>query len=435
MDPRFEAARQLLSAFKGDVYVYGPGCLNRAGELAARLGKRAAVVVGGHGKAWARPVHEALEESLAESGIEIAGGLVPGSRPNAPREDVLRLKRAIQEREPDLVVAAGSGSSIDAVKCASAMVALGEKHTDFEEYFGVDRVNAMLAAEGRKTLPLLAVQLAASSAAHLTRYSNITDSESAQKKLIVDQAMVPPAALFDYSVTTTQPRELTADGALDGMAHALEVLYGAKGKLLEQVRPVALLAIEMVVNYAKRACDSPDDLEAREALGLATDLGGYAIMLGGTGGGHLTSFSLVDVLSHGRACALTNPYYTVFFAPAIEDQLRDLGKVFAGAGYLGAGYLDAGLLSLSGRDLGRAVAEAMLALNRDIGCPTTLGEVQGFSAAHIQRALRAAGNPQLAMKLKAMPVPLSANTVNDYMGPVLAAARTGDFSLIRNMAR
>jgi len=98
-----------------------------------------------------------------------------------------------------------------------------------------------------------------------------------------------------------------------------------------------------------------------------------------------------------------------------------------------AGYTTADLDALKGRDLGLAVAEAMLALSRAIDFPTTLGEVDGFCDAHIQRALTAAKNPQLDMKLKSMPVPLSAETVDDYMGPILEAARTGDFALIRNM--
>ena len=67
-------------------------------------------------------------------------------------------------------------------------------------------------------------------------------------------------------------------------------------------------------------------------MGLATDLGGYSIMLGGTNGGHLTSFSLVDILSHGRACAIMNPYYVVFFAPAIEEPLRMVGNILKEAG-------------------------------------------------------------------------------------------------------
>ena len=183
-----------------------------------------------------------------------------------------------------------------------------------------------------------------------------------------------------------------------------------------------------MVNYLPRVMENPQDAEAREALCLATDLGGYSIMLGGTNGGHLTSFSLVDVLSHGRACAMMNPYYTVFFAPAIEEPLRLVGSI-----YRDAGLAEADLESLGGRDLGVAVAEAMLEFSRRIGFPTRLSEVEGFRAGHIERALAAAKNPQLKMKLENMPVPLTAEMVDAYMGPVLEAARDGDLSVIRNV--
>jgi len=49
--------------------------------------------------------------------------------------------------------------------------------------------------------------------------------------------------------------------------------------------------------------------------------------------------------------------------------------------------------------------------------------------------LAAAQNPQLEMKLKNMPVPLSASMVDEYMAPVLQAAETGDFDLIKDIAQ
>jgi hypothetical protein len=119
----------------------------------------------------------------------------------------------------------------------------------------------------------------------------------------------------------------------------------------------------------------------------------------------------------------------VLFAPAIERQLRVLGEV-----YQRHGLLDAQLDRLRGRDLGLAVAEGMLALSRRVGFPTTLAEVPDFEPGHIERALTAAKDPQLAMKLKNMPVPLSADQVDGYMGPVLEAARTGNLSIIRNLS-
>jgi alcohol dehydrogenase class IV len=173
--------------------------------------------------------------------------------------------------------------------------------------------------------------------------------------------------------------------------------------------------------------DDPYDLEAREALGLAADLGGYAVMVGGTNGGHLTSFSLVDILSHGRACSIMNPYYTVFFAPAIQRQLGKLAELLHRAGLI-----ETSDASLSGRRLGEAVAFGLMAFSRRLGFPTTLQEVSGMTQEHIQRALDAAKNPQLAMKLNNMPIPLSAESVDTYMAPVLHAAFAGDLSGILN---
>jgi alcohol dehydrogenase class IV len=194
------------------------------------------------------------------------------------------------------------------------------------------------------------------------------------------------------------------------------------------VEDVAGVAIELVVEHLPKALADPADTRARDALCLATDLGGYAIMLGGTNGGHLTSFSLVDVLSHGRACAMLNPYYTVFFAPAIEGALRTVGSI-----YRHAGYTSADMDRLEGRDLGVAVAEAMIEFARRIGFPTRLNQVEGFTEGHMERALAAAKNPQLRMKLENMPVPLTAEMIDEYMGPVLLAARDGDLSLIKNV--
>jgi len=419
----FEKARELVRGFTGDNYAFGAGALNRTGELAAQLGKSAAVIHGVH--PGVEKVIDQVKDSLRSAGVTVLRELI-GAAPNAPREDVFRLGDQVGELRPEVIVVIGGGSTIDAAKAASVLATLGGP---IDRYFGTAMVTDALNSSGKKLIPAVAVQTASSSGAHLTKYSNITDLKTGQKKLIVDEAIVPPRAVFEYDVTTSMPPGFTADGAMDGIAHMIEVLYGAVGQdFYEKAAEVAAVGVKLIVHHVERAVAAPTDLEAREALGLGTDLGGYAIMIGGTNGGHLTSFSLVDILSHGRACAITNPYYTVFFAPAIEKPLRLLGRI-----YKDAGLTQADMDSLSGRELGVAVAEAMIALSKRIGFPATLGEVEGFTDGHIERALTAAKDPQLKMKLQNMPVPLTAEMVDEYMGPILEAAKDGDLSRIKNV--
>jgi alcohol dehydrogenase len=418
----FEKARKLLQDFKGDAYLYGNGILKEVGKIAATLGKKAVLIYTEFPgvDAYVAVIRNAAEQA----GITIT--IIAGARPNAPREDLARITQELKNANPDVIVSFGGGSTIDAAKSAEVLRTLGG---DIEDYFGVGLVSKKMQATGRKLTPHIAIQTAASSGAHLTKYSNITDLKTGQKKLVVDDAIVPSHPVFDYTLTHTAPPALTVDGALDGVAHILEVFYSAVGKpYYDQLGKIAETGIALIVQYLPKIKKNPQDKEAREALCLATDLGAYAIMLGGTNGGHLTSFSLVDILSHGRACALLNPYYTVFFAPAVEAPLQVIGKIFKAAGYL-----KEDLTTLKGRDLGVAVANGMFTFARAIDFPTTLSEVEGFTQAHIERALTAAKDPQLKMKLENMPIPLTAEMIDEYMRPILEAAKTGDVRLIKNV--
>jgi len=418
----FDKARALLHQFKGDSYLAGPGVLpDVGGRLAA--GQSAALVRGTF--AGSDEFAEVIKESLAKSGVKLIAE-IKGARPNCPREDLFRIADELKKAGPDAVISFGGGSTIDAVKAAVVLAVLGGQ---VDDYFGVGLVTERLRNDPKSLMPHLAIQTAASSAAHLTKYSNVTDTSTGQKKLIVDDAIVPAHPAFDYEVTYNAPKVLTIDGAMDGMSHALEVLYGAVGKpSYGQIEEVAGTCITLAIGGLLQIVEDPHDKQARHALCLATDLGGYAIMLGGTNGGHLTSFSLVDILTHGRACAIMNPYYTVFFAPVIEEPLRLVAGI-----YRQAGLLKACVKNMHGRNLGLAIAEAMFELARRVGLPTRLADVEGFSDAHIDRALAAPKNPQLKVKLQNMPVPLTAGMVDEYMGPVLKAARDGHLELIRNV--
>jgi len=422
-----ERASAILKEFKGEKYAFGSGVLDEAsGKFAAEMGKKA-MFIGPTGFEWYEPTRDRILKSLEAAGVEVVD-IVRSADPNAPFVDVYRIHSHIMHKKPDVLVVADGGSSIDATKAAATLATLGDIQPEIDPFFGVGEVTKVCQDSGRTIMPVVAIMMAASSGAHLTKYSNITDPIAGQKKLIVDEAIIPPRAVFDYDVTATQPMSLTLDGGLDGIAHCLEVYFGAPPDTRNRARQIAELGLELVIQGLTQIKKDSSDVEARTLLGLGTDLGGYAIMIGGTSGAHLTSFSLIDVLSHGRACALMNPYYTVFFAPAIEDQLRVIGRI-----YKKYGYIDADLDNLSGRELGLAVARGMVEFSRFLEFPTCLSEVAGITDIHIDRCLTAAKNPQLDMKLRNMPVPLNADLVEEYMRPILEAAWGGEFEKIKSM--
>ncbi|MCD6325549.1 iron-containing alcohol dehydrogenase, partial [Candidatus Bathyarchaeota archaeon] len=233
-----EEARKLLEEWKKDAYVFGLDVLEKVGEAAKNFGDETLLV--GSSSKWAQKHLKRIMDSLEKEGVSY--NIIRGARPNCPREDLYRIALQISNYEPDSVIAIGGGSTIDGVKAAIVLTTYKPSEVSetlgvgwdvagmIDPYFGTGMVTKMKEATGRELKPMIAVQTAASSAAHLTKYSNITDPLVGQKKLIVDEAITPPKAVFDYGVTVGAPKSLTLDGALDGIAHLWEVCMGATGK-------------------------------------------------------------------------------------------------------------------------------------------------------------------------------------------------------------
>ncbi|UCG59134.1 MAG: iron-containing alcohol dehydrogenase, partial [Phycisphaerales bacterium] len=181
----FERARALLREFKGDSYLFGTDVLSQVGAVVSAVGKNAVLV---RGTFSGSDDHVgAIRKSLAESGVDLVAEIT-GARPNSPREDVSRITAGLRASEADVVVSFGGGSTIDAVKAAEVLRTLGG---EIDAYFGAGLVTEALQEANKALTTHVAIQTVASSAAHLTKYSNITDIATGQKKLIVDEAIVP----------------------------------------------------------------------------------------------------------------------------------------------------------------------------------------------------------------------------------------------------
>lgn len=432
-----DRARSLLREWKGPAYTFGCDVIDAVGPYAREIGRTAALIVTDLGVDWIEGARQRVVGNLLESGVRCVS--IAGAGPNAPLEDLYRISFQVSRSGADMIVALGGGSTIDAGKAAAVLNAYAPAAAaevlnapvsiadGIVPYFGTGLVSRLRQETGRPPLPLIAVQTASSSGAHLTKYANITDLRRRQKKLIVDEAIIPAAAVFDFNLTLSAPPVLSVDGGLDGLSHIWEVFMGTRDPgLLEKMRAVAETGLRLIISGLRLIRASPADSEGRTSLGLGTDLGAYAIMIGGTSGPHLGSFSLVDIMSHGRACALLLPYYTVLFAPVIQDQLRLMGTILARLGLL-----PVDMEKLAGRESALAVAQALIGFLKELDFPTTLRGA-GASESDVERMLAAAKDPALKMKLQNMPIPMDADRgdVDRLMGPVLEAAYSGKLDLI-----
>ncbi|MBS7611536.1 iron-containing alcohol dehydrogenase [Candidatus Bathyarchaeota archaeon] len=423
-------AEILLKDWKKGHYVFGCNVLNFVGKFAGEFGKTVLLV--GSSSDWALKPMEDIAKSLRENGLSYVK--VSGAKPNTPREDVYRIALQIAMHKPDVIVAFGGGSTLDAVKASNILATFKPYEVEkllsvswseactIDPYFGTGIVSKMKDAAGRDLTPMVAVQAASSSGSHLTKYSNVTDPVAGQKKLIVDEAITPKRAVFDYTVTLTTSKNLTVDGGLDGFSHLWEVFMGASGKpYFEKAKQLVEVGVRLIIRSLKTLKTDQSNLNARVGLGLGTDLGGYAIMIGGTNGPHLGSFSLVDVLTHGRACGILNLYYTLFFSPAIQEQLKTLGLILREEGFIVED-----VSKLEGLNLGMTVVRGLTRFLESLKAPISLADA-GASEKHIARMLNAAKDPALRMKLLNMPIPLNPEKgdVENYMKPLLEAAFKG----------
>ncbi len=426
MEEKIKQARNLLEDYKGRKFSFGLGCLPDLGEFVLEYGSETFLIISQN--EWAVSLRKEVCHILEKNKIDIIAQ-TGTSGENTPIEDVFALADLIRSVRPKSIVCVGGGSAIDCAKAANVLSVLSSDNKNLEEFYGVGKVSEAIGkTDGLRLYPLIAVEVAAGSGSHITKYSNVTDLNAGQKKLIVDEAIIPDRSVFDYLTTLTMPAGLTKDGAMDGFSHCLEVYYGAdeKAKNFKLVEEICLTGIELIIDNLPSLVKDLKSEKMREKIGIATDLGAYAITILGTSGAHLNSFSFVDVLTHGKACAVLNPYYTVFFSPAIESKLLKIAAIYKN-------YIEKDFLKLKGKELGIALARAMIRFSAEIRFPATLGEIDGFTDSHIEKALMAAKNPQMKSKLDNMPVPLTAEKVDGFMRPILEAAKTGDFDKIETI--
>ena len=192
------------------------------------------------------------------------------------------------------VVGFGGGSPMDVAKLAAYLLGSGD---ELDAIWGVDK------AKGSR-LPLALVPTTAGTGSEATPISVIT-CDGGVKLAVNARALTADWAVLDPSVTTALPRHVTAATGIDAIVHAVEAYTSARLKNPPS-DALAREALRLLAGNLLRACERPQDLEARSAMLLGAHLAGLAFANAPVGGVHALAYPLGGLhhLPHGLTNAL-----------------------------------------------------------------------------------------------------------------------------------
>lgn len=196
------------------------------------------------------------------------------------------------------VIAFGGGSPID---CAKIIAARATNKKPVIKMKGLFKV-------WRKLPYLVAVPTTAGTGTEATIVAVITDPENREKFAITDLKLGPAACILDPELLLGLPPHLTAATGMDALTHAVEAYVGVIGT--SQTDKWALEAVKLVFSNLENSYRNGEDIEAREAMLLASHYGGKAFTRAYIGYVHAVAHNLGGIygIPHGLANAIVLPW-------------------------------------------------------------------------------------------------------------------------------
>jgi alcohol dehydrogenase class IV len=306
-----------------------------------------------------------LGAELAARGIDVR--IFDGILPDPTYPVVRQGHEAALAHKAEAIVAVGGGSCIDAAKVIAAMVTSRKAP---EKLLGFFRLS-------KPMLPLFVVPTTAGTGSEVTVAAVLTDPERHEKAAGVDPRIVPTAAALDAKLMQGMPPHITAATGMDALTHAVEAYLNVWPTAETAFHAVS--TVRLVFANLPRAFSNGADLEAREAMALASFFGGLAFTKAYVGYVHAFSHKIGGTygVPHGLANAITLPYVLDFIkdAPYAEARLAELAVA------IGAGSADDSHATLAQRFVDR-VRE----LNRHIGIPEQIVQLREVDVPEIARA-------------------------------------------------
>ena len=229
-------------------------------------------------------------------------------------ECIMRGVEAMRAFNPDVIIAIGGGSAIDAAK--GMWLFYEHPETSFDglrqRFLDIRKRAFKFPKLGAKT-KLVAIPTTSGTGSEVTSFSVITDKKNGNIKYpLADYALTPDVAIIDPQFTRSMPKSIVADTGLDVLTHAIEAYVSVMAS--DYTDGLALQATEMVFHYLKASYNG-DNL-AREKMHNASCIAGMAFTNAFLGLNHSMAHKLGGEfhIPHGRANAILLPYVIAYNA-------------------------------------------------------------------------------------------------------------------------
>ncbi|XFA99070.1 iron-containing alcohol dehydrogenase [Candidatus Izemoplasma sp. B36] len=326
----------------GSELLFGKGSL----EYLEKLNAKKAVLVLAGDFLYSTGIMDIVHKHLDNAGI----AYVPyvGIEPDPYFSTVIKGAEFMLEHNPDIIIAIGGGSAMDAAKA----MWIYYEHPEIEslDYITVKENFPKLRNKAR----FCCIPTTAGTASEVSRSIVITDDETHIKYGIGNMEMMPDIAICDPVTTLSLPNHITAETGMDALCHALEALASTRANYLSDI--LAEASALDIFNYLPKVINDPKNIDYREKMINAAMVAGLAFTNVSLGITHSIAHGLGSLFNmpHGLANAILLPYIVAFNSLNIDA--KAIYDNFAS--------------KLNEADL----SKALFALNEKVNIPSKLSE-------------------------------------------------------------
>lgn len=233
---------------------------------------------------WCQEVIRSIEEIVQELVI------FDSVTPNPKDMEAMLGAELFLANGCDLIIAVGGGSPIDCAKGISIVTTNGGHILEYE---GVDQINL-------PGPPLICIPSTSGTAADVSQFAIINDTQNTVKKAIISKKVVPDLALIDPVPLMTMDPYLTACTGMDALTHAIEAYVSNAHSSLTDMN--ALEGIRYVVENIEEAVKTDRELGTMYQMMIGSTLAGLAFSNASLGAVHAMAHSLGGLLDlpHGE---------------------------------------------------------------------------------------------------------------------------------------